>query len=75
METASATTVLFASKIGIPISSTHCIVGSLVFIGCFSNSGKKVDWKLFRSIVCAWLVTLPVAGGLSALFMVIFMGF
>lgn len=68
VETSAAVTVLLASKFGIPISSTHCIVGSLVSIGFFFGE-KKVDWMLFRSIVYAWLVTLPVAGGLSALCM------
>jgi sodium-dependent phosphate transporter len=70
-------TVLLASKIGLPISTTHCKVGSVVFVG-YSNAkmdpitGKKenaVDWRLFRSIVYAWVVTVPVAAFLSATFM------
>lgn len=72
-------TVLLASKIGLPISTTHCKVGSVVFVG-YSNAksnpvtGKKenaVDWHLFRSIVYAWVVTVPVAAFLSATFMFI----
>lgn len=70
-------TVLLASKIGLPISTTHCKVGSVVFVG-YANAkadprtGKKekaVDWHLFRSIVYAWVVTIPVAAFLSASFM------
>lgn len=70
-------TVLLASKIGLPISTTHCKVGSVVFVG-YSNAkpdprtGKRenaVDWHLFRSIVYAWVVTVPVAAFLSATFM------
>lgn len=75
VETSSATTVLIASKLGIPISSTHCIVGSVVFVGWMNpeeHKGKKVDWTLFRTIIFAWLVTLPIAGGASALLMFIF---
>lgn len=72
-------TVLLASKIGLPISTTHCKVGSVVFVG-YSNAKedpvtgvkeKAVDWKLFRSIVYAWVVTVPVAAVLSALFMLV----
>lgn len=80
IENGAATTVLIASKIGIPISTTHCKVGSIVFVGwaygrassSADKSKKAVDWSLFRGIVYAWLVTLPAAGGLSAFFMWIF---
>jgi solute carrier family 20 (sodium-dependent phosphate transporter) len=77
--------VLTASKLGIPVSSTHCIVGSIVFLGWIyggDNSGerdasgkskkKKVDWSLFRTIIYAWLVTLPASACSSALLMAIF---
>lgn len=72
-------TVLLASKIGLPISTTHCKVGSVVFVG-YTNAKpdpltgikeKAVDWHLFRSIIYAWVVTVPVAAFLSAIFMFI----
>lgn len=75
-------TVLLASKIGLPISTTHCKVGSVVFVGYTSgrqNSAEDVDaglpreqavdWKLFVNIVYAWVVTVPVSAALSASFM------
>ncbi|KAL5015426.1 hypothetical protein ScPMuIL_009696 [Solemya velum] len=68
IEIGSALTVLIASNIGIPISTTHCKVGSVVGVGRV-RSKENVDWKLFRNIVFAWVVTLPVSGGLSAAFM------
>ncbi|WAR17589.1 S20AA-like protein [Mya arenaria] len=68
IEVGSALTVLLASNIGIPVSTTHCKVGSIVFVGWF-RSRDGVDWKLFRNIIIAWFVTLPIAGGLSAAFM------
>jgi len=87
IEIGAAMTVLLASKIGLPISTTHCKVGSVVFVG-YANSKisaaedtharlndpdcilpeppKAVDWSLFRNIVYAWVVTIPIAGLLSA---------
>jgi len=65
IEIGSALTVLVASNIGIPISTTHCKVGSVVFVGRV-RSRENVDWKLFRNIIIAWLVTLPAAGLISA---------
>jgi solute carrier family 20 (sodium-dependent phosphate transporter) len=79
IETGSAITVLMASKIGIPISTTHCKVGAVTFVGwvygkTFSQDEKAshVNWKLFGTIVAAWVITLPAAGGLSALIMYLF---
>ncbi|XP_071443065.1 sodium-dependent phosphate transporter 1-B isoform X2 [Hetaerina americana] len=69
IEIGAASTVLLASKIGLPISTTHCKVGSVVFVGWACSSKKGVDWKLFRNIIYAWVVTIPVAGGLSAAIM------
>lgn len=77
MEISAAMTVLTASKLGIPISSTHCIVGGIVSAGWIygqteDRREKKVDWSLFRSIIYAWIITLPAAGSCSALLMLIF---
>ncbi|XP_060518342.1 sodium-dependent phosphate transporter 2 isoform X2 [Cylas formicarius] len=66
IEIGAAFTVLLASKIGIPISTTHCKVGSVVFVGYFSSSKKGVDWGLFRNIIYAWVITVPIAALLSA---------
>ncbi|VDL61386.1 unnamed protein product [Hymenolepis diminuta] len=71
IELGSAVTVLIASNLGIPISTTHCKVGSVVCVGRF-RSKSNVNWKLFVNIVIAWIVTLPVSAGLSALVMFAF---
>ncbi|KAM7537506.1 hypothetical protein Aperf_G00000073125 [Anoplocephala perfoliata] len=71
IELGSAVTVLLASNLGIPISTTHCKVGSVVCVGCL-RSRSNVNWKLFVNIILAWIVTLPVSAGLSALIMYAF---
>uniref|UniRef100_A0A8C6V7U6 Phosphate transporter n=1 Tax=Neogobius melanostomus TaxID=47308 RepID=A0A8C6V7U6_9GOBI len=71
IEVMSALTVLVASNVGIPVSSTHCKVGSVVAVG-WIRSKKAVDWRLFRNIFLAWFVTVPVAGLFSAAVMALF---
>ncbi|XP_076859722.1 sodium-dependent phosphate transporter 2 isoform X2 [Brachyhypopomus gauderio] len=71
IEVMSALTVLIASNVGIPVSSTHCKVGSVVSVG-WLRSQKAVDWRLFRNIFLAWFVTVPVAGLFSAAVMALF---
>ncbi|XP_011268038.2 sodium-dependent phosphate transporter 1-A [Camponotus floridanus] len=72
IEVGAAVTVLLASKIGLPVSTTHCKVGSVVCVGWASRGGEGVSWKLFRNIAFAWLITVPMAGCLSAGCMAIF---
>ncbi|NXG13579.1 S20A1 protein, partial [Grallaria varia] len=71
IELASALTVVIASNIGLPISTTHCKVGSVVSVG-WLRSRKAVDWRLFRNIFMAWFVTVPISGLISAAIMALF---
>uniref|UniRef100_A0A7N8XIW7 Phosphate transporter n=1 Tax=Mastacembelus armatus TaxID=205130 RepID=A0A7N8XIW7_9TELE len=71
IELASALTVVVASNIGLPVSTTHCKVGSVVAVG-WLRSRKAVDWRLFRNIFMAWFVTVPISGLISAAVMAIF---
>ncbi|XP_054030786.1 sodium-dependent phosphate transporter 1 [Dryobates pubescens] len=71
IELASAVTVVIASNVGLPISTTHCKVGSVVSVG-WLRSRKAVDWRLFRNIFMAWFVTVPISGLISAAIMALF---
>ncbi|XP_068461223.1 sodium-dependent phosphate transporter 1-A [Clinocottus analis] len=71
IELASALTVVVASNVGLPVSTTHCKVGSVVAVG-WLRSRKSVDWRLFRNIFIAWFVTVPISGLISAAIMALF---
>ena len=70
IEFGAAVTALCASKVGLPISTTHCLVGSVVAVGTV-KSGEGIDWRLFRNVAISWVVTLPVSGIIAALFMLL----
>lgn len=65
IEFGAAVTALLASKAGLPISTTHCLVGSVVSVGTI-RSGGGIQWGIFRTIILSWLVTLPVSGLIAA---------
>lgn len=64
-EIATASTILIASRIGLPVSTSHALVGSVIGIGLVSRN-QDVRWETIKSVVWAWVVTLPVAAILSA---------
>jgi sodium-dependent phosphate transporter len=61
MEFGAAVTVLLATRIGLPISTTQCITGATMAIGLMSGL-RGVNWKKFGSIFLSWLVTMPLVG-------------
>ncbi|MGB5963804.1 MAG: inorganic phosphate transporter [Coleofasciculaceae cyanobacterium] len=65
-EIATATTILVASRIGLPVSTSHALVGGVVGIGLIQN-WRNVRFQTLKSIVLAWVITLPVAAGLGAI--------
>ncbi len=57
-EFGAATTILVCSRLGLPISTTHVIVGSVVGIGIARGAGT-LDLRVLKNICISWLVTLP----------------
>ncbi|OQV24455.1 Sodium-dependent phosphate transporter 2 [Hypsibius exemplaris] len=64
----TAFTVLISSEVGLPISTTHCIVGSVISVG-WLRSQTEVNWRLLWKIILGWAITMPVAAGCSAAIM------
>ena len=65
-ETGGALVILFASRLGIPVSTTHTITGSIVGVGA-TNRLSAVRWGLAGRIVWAWIVTIPAAAVMAAI--------
>ncbi|VDP27206.1 unnamed protein product [Heligmosomoides polygyrus] len=61
IEFGAAVTSLLASRFGLPISTTHCLVGSVVAVGCL-RAREPIKWSLLRNIAISWIVTIPVTG-------------
>merc|ERR1711881_693277 len=72
-ELSSALAVIIASKLGIPVSTTHCQVGAEIGVGLLEGGCsegtrcKGVNWKLMSYIFSAWVITLLFSGGVTAL--------
>ncbi|MFN6528040.1 inorganic phosphate transporter [Nostoc sp. ChiSLP03a] len=64
-ELATATTILIASRLGLPVSTSHALVGGVVGIGLVQNL-KSIKFQTLKGIAAAWLITIPVSAALSA---------
>jgi len=60
----AATTVLVASKLGLPISTSHTVVGAVIGVG-LARGLEAIDLSIIRKIIISWLLTLPIAAGTS----------
>jgi inorganic phosphate transporter, PiT family len=70
-ELATAATILVASSYGLPVSTSHALVGAVVGVGVVNN-WRSVNLGTLRSIGMAWIVTIPISTILSAgIFMIL----
>jgi PiT family inorganic phosphate transporter len=70
-ETAGGITVLMATHLGVPVSTTHTITGAIVGVGA-SNRISAVRWGVAGKIVWAWILTIPMSAAMAAFFYAIF---
>ena len=68
---AAATTVVLASGTGIPISTTHALVGAVLGVG-LARGISSVNAGVVGRIITSWIITLPVGAGLSVVFFYVF---
>jgi PiT family inorganic phosphate transporter len=64
-EFGAATTILIGSKMGLPISTTHTLVGAVIGVG-FARGVAALDFGILRRIVASWVITVPFSALLSA---------
>jgi len=70
-EFGAATTVLICSQLGIPISTTHTLVGSVIGVG-FARGISALDFRIVRNIFSSWFITLPATMVISMILFVFF---
>jgi PiT family inorganic phosphate transporter len=66
-ETGGAITLFMATHLGVPVSTTHTITGAIVGVGA-ARRVSAVRWNVASNIVVAWIVTLPAAALVGAMF-------
>lgn len=70
---AAATTVVLASGTGLPISTTHTLVGAILGVG-LARGMAALNLRVIGTIVMSWLITLPAGAGLAIVFFFMFKG-
>ena len=72
-ELGAATTIVLASRLGIPVSTTHVLVGSVLGVG-LARGIDVLDLRVVGRILVSWVMTLPIAAILSVFFFYFFKG-
>ena len=68
-ELGAAITVLLASRVGLPVSTTQCLTGATVGVALMNLNIRAVNWRQVAFIFSGWILTLPCAGLLGGLVM------
>ncbi|CZS92657.1 probable phosphate-repressible phosphate permease [Rhynchosporium agropyri] len=69
MELGAACTVVMATRLALPVSTTQCIVGATVGVGLCNGELKSINWRMVLWIYGGWIITLPCTGIISGCLM------
>ena len=62
-ELSAAGVVMLASVLGLPVSSTHILIGAVLGVGIVN---RAANWNLMKPIALAWVITVPAAAAIGA---------
>ena len=66
-ETGGAITLFAATWLGVPVSTTHTITGSIIGVGA-ARKVSAVRWNIASGIVFAWIINMPASALIAAVF-------
>ena len=69
-EMATASTVVAATYLGFPISTTHTLVGGVIGVG-LAKGAEHLDFRSIKIIIASWLVTIPAGAAFTVLFYIL----
>ncbi|KAH7324509.1 phosphate transporter [Stachybotrys elegans] len=67
MELGATITIVVATQLALPVSTTQCITGATVGVGLCSGTWRSINWRMVAWIYGGWILTLPCAGLISGL--------
>ncbi|KAK5168345.1 uncharacterized protein LTR77_006915 [Saxophila tyrrhenica] len=71
IELGAAITVLLASRLGLPVSTTQCLTGAALGVALMNYDLGAVNWRQMAYIFCGWVLTLPCAGLISGIILLL----
>ncbi|KAF5024321.1 hypothetical protein F66182_3598 [Fusarium sp. NRRL 66182] len=69
MELGSVITIILATRLKLPVSTTQCITGAIVGVGLCNGDWRSINWRMVGWIYSGWIITVPVAGIFSGVLM------
>ncbi|KAF4999311.1 hypothetical protein FGRMN_2539 [Fusarium graminum] len=69
MELGSVITIILATRLKLPVSTTQCITGAIVGVGLCNGDWRSINWRMVGWIYLGWFITVPAAGIISGCLM------
>ncbi|KAK2595079.1 Na+/Pi symporter [Conoideocrella luteorostrata] len=69
MELGSVITVIMATRLKLPVSTTQCITGAIVGVGLCNGDWRAINWRMVAWIYLGWIITVPATGLISGILM------